>query len=69
MIDDHGSRVCDAVWQIYQHAQQRFGPVDSLIEWDTDIPALGVLLAEADHARSLHARGLVKPTKQHEVPA
>ena len=69
VIDDHGSLVCDAVWQIYQHAQQRFGLVDSLIEWDTDIPALAVLLAEADHARSLHARGLVKPTTQHEVPA
>ena len=55
VIDDHGSRVCDAVWQIYQHALQRFGPVDSLIEWDTDIPALAVLLAEADHARNMVA--------------
>ena len=55
VIDDHGSRVCAAVWQIYRHAQQRFGPVDSLIEWDTDIPALAVLLAEADHARSVMA--------------
>ena len=55
VIDDHGSRVCNAVWQIYRHAQQRFGPVDSLIEWDTDIPALSVLLAEADHARAMAA--------------
>ena len=53
VIDDHGSRVCDAVWQIYRHAQQRFGNVDSLVEWDTDIPALAVLLAEANHARIL----------------
>ena len=55
VIDDHGSGVCDAVWQIYQHAQQRFGSVDSLIEWDTDIPTLAVLLAEVERARSVHA--------------
>lgn len=53
VIDDHGSRVCEAVWKIYQHAQQRFGGVPSLIEWDTDVPALGVLLAEAARARNL----------------
>ena len=53
VIDSHGSRVCGAVWQIYQHALQRFGPVDTLVEWDTDIPELAVLLAEADHARSM----------------
>ena len=52
-IDDHGSAVCDAVWTIYQHALARFGPVDSLIEWDTDVPALGELLAQADMAREM----------------
>lgn len=53
VIDDHGSRVCDAVWQIYQHAQQRFGCVPALVEWDTDLPDLDVLLQEAAHARAL----------------
>ncbi len=47
VIDDHGSRVCDAVWSLHHHALQRFGPVPTLIEWDTDIPALQVLLDEA----------------------
>ncbi len=51
VIDDHGSRVCAEVWQIYKHAMQRFGTVPTLIEWDTDIPALDVLLDEARHAR------------------
>ena len=50
VIDDHGSRVKAAVWELYQHAVQLFGAVPSLIEWDTDIPALDVLLAEAQHA-------------------
>ena len=51
VIDDHGSLVCDAVWSLYQHALQCFGPVPTLIEWDTDIPALDVLLGEARRAR------------------
>ena len=50
VIDDHGSRVCDEVWQIYSHAQARFGAVPALVEWDTDIPALDVLLDEAARA-------------------
>jgi uncharacterized protein len=52
VIDDHGSRVCDAVWQIYRHAQTRFGKAPALIEWDTDIPPLVVLLEEAATAKS-----------------
>ena len=51
VIDDHGSRVCAAVWQIYRHAQARFGGVPALIEWDTDVPPLGVLLDEVALAR------------------
>jgi uncharacterized protein (UPF0276 family) len=56
VIDDHGSRVCDAVWRLYRHALQRFGQVPTLIEWDTDIPTLEVLLAEAQRAQTLTAQ-------------
>ena len=52
VIDDHGSRVKPPVWTLYKHAIQRFGNTPTLIEWDTDIPALEVLLAEAALARS-----------------
>lgn len=51
LIDDHGSPVCEAVWALYDSALRRFGPVPTLIEWDTAIPALDVLLAEAGRAR------------------
>jgi len=50
VIDDHGSRVHAPVWDVYRHAVRRFGPVPTLIEWDTDLPALAVLLDEADKA-------------------
>ena len=52
VIDDHGSRVAPAVWALYRHALLRCGPVPTLIEWDTDVPDLRVLLDEADTARS-----------------
>lgn len=53
VIDDHGSRVCDAVWAVYRHAIRRFGAVPTLVEWDTDVPALDVLLNEAGLARQM----------------
>ncbi|MBT9594682.1 MAG: DUF692 domain-containing protein [Vitreoscilla sp.] len=55
VIDDHGSPVHDTVWPVYRHALRHLGPVPSLIEWDTDLPALGVLLAEAQRAREYAA--------------
>ena len=51
VIDDHGSRVSPAVWALHRHALARFGPVATLVEWDTEVPALDVLLEEADTAR------------------
>jgi uncharacterized protein len=53
VIDDHGSRVKEPVWTLYRHAVKRFGNTPTLIEWDTDVPALEVLLTEAELARSL----------------
>lgn len=50
LIDDHGSAVPDAVWALYERALERFGPVPTLIEWDTDVPALEVLVGEAARA-------------------
>jgi uncharacterized protein (UPF0276 family) len=58
LIDDHGSRVSGPVWALYERALERFGPLPTLIEWDTDIPALEVLLDEAARAgRRLAVRG------------
>ena len=54
-IDDHGSHVIAEVWALYGQALARFGPVPTLIEWDTDVPPLDVLLGEADYAGALLA--------------
>ncbi len=49
-IDDHGSRVAPEVWALYAEALAHFGPVPTLIEWDTNVPPLTVLLDEAARA-------------------
>jgi len=53
LIDDHGSPVTDPVWSLYEAALVRLGRVRTLIEWDTRIPELGVLLGEARKAEIL----------------
>jgi uncharacterized protein (UPF0276 family) len=52
LVDTHGARVADAVWDLYDAALERFGPVPTLVEWDTDLPALAVLLEEARKAQA-----------------
>ncbi|PYO02330.1 MAG: hypothetical protein DMD91_04815 [Candidatus Rokuibacteriota bacterium] len=53
LIDDHGARVAPEVWALYDYALSRSGPRPSLVEWDSEIPALSVLLEEARHAEAL----------------
>ena len=50
LIDDHGSRVGPEAWALFDSAVRCFGARPTLIEWDTDIPALSVLLDEASKA-------------------
>jgi len=38
---------------LYRESIERFGPKPTLIEWDTDIPALEVLLDEAAKAQRM----------------
>jgi uncharacterized protein len=52
-IDTHGTPVCEAVWSLYRLALERFGAIPTLIEWDTDIPSLEVLQAEAAKAQAI----------------
>src|SRR6185295_4649019 len=53
LIDTHGTAVCEAVWALYRQAIALLGPRPTLIEWDTDIPALDVLLGEAHKAQAI----------------
>ncbi|HEX9473889.1 MAG TPA: DUF692 domain-containing protein [Steroidobacteraceae bacterium] len=51
-IDDHGDRVCAAVWALYEQAIDSLGARPTLIEWDTRLPTFAVLQDEAAHAQA-----------------
>ena len=51
-IDDHGSPVSDPVWALYERALALIGPRPTLIEWDSALPPLETLLAEAGKAQT-----------------
>ncbi|MDE2197045.1 MAG: DUF692 domain-containing protein [Gammaproteobacteria bacterium] len=53
LIDTHSRPVAEDVWALYREALAHCGPVPTLIEWDQDIPAFEVLLAEAAKAETL----------------
>lgn len=62
LIDTHGRALVDPVWELYAQALSRVGPVPTLLEWDTDIPELDVVLDEADRARALWKRAELEST-------
>ncbi|VVP31388.1 hypothetical protein PS870_04337 [Pseudomonas fluorescens] len=53
LIDDHGAPIDNAVWALYVQVLERGGPVATLIERDNQVPAFGVLHAEARQADEL----------------
>jgi uncharacterized protein (UPF0276 family) len=57
LIDDHGSRVSEGVLALFDDVVKRFGARPTLIEWDTDIPPLDVLLDEAARANRIASAG------------
>ncbi len=51
LVDTHDHPVYPEVWDLYESVLRHIGPRPTLIEWDTDIPELAVLLGEAAKAR------------------
>jgi uncharacterized protein (UPF0276 family) len=47
LIDSHDRQVADSVWALFETVIERSGPIPTLIEWDSSIPAWPVLQAEA----------------------
>ena len=53
IVDTHRGPIIDPVWKLYRETIELTGSVSTLIEWDDEIPALSVVLAEAEKARSI----------------
>lgn len=53
LVDTHNAPVADEVWKLYRQAVEKLGNIPTLIEWDTDLPPLEVLLDEARKADAI----------------
>lgn len=53
LVDTHGQAVYPEVWSLYQWVLYHFGPRPTLIEWDTNIPPLPVLVEQASQANAM----------------
>lgn len=60
IIDTHDEPIIDPVWDLYQFALQRFGPVSTMIERDDNIPPLADLLKELGQAKAIAERVFAK---------
>jgi uncharacterized protein len=58
LIDDHGAAVAEPVWALYRAAITRFGRRPTLVEWDSRLPDLAVLLGEAAKADTAAAKAI-----------
>ncbi|MFV2055333.1 MAG: DUF692 domain-containing protein [Thiohalomonadales bacterium] len=56
LIDSHNRPVCEEVWQLYAYALEHIGGRPCLVEWDSDLPSLPTLVAEAHHADQINQR-------------
>jgi uncharacterized protein (UPF0276 family) len=52
LIDTHDRAVCDEVWNLYREVVARVGPINTLLEWDSDLPSFEELLKEASKANA-----------------
>jgi uncharacterized protein len=53
LIDSHDRAVADPVWALYRDVIARTGPMPTLIEWDSQLPAWAELRAQALAARRI----------------
>lgn len=58
LIDTHAAPIAHPAWSLYRYAIRRFGHKPTLIEWDNDIPPLGILLSEAVRAGEIAAEAM-----------
>jgi hypothetical protein len=60
LLDTHDHPVSKEVWELYDYAVQRFGPVTTLIEWDDRIPNFPELAAVAASASERAAEAVAR---------
>ena len=61
LLDTHEGPIPSCVWQIYEEALRRFGPVSTIVEWDTAVPELEVMVGESRRAAAIEKDFLREP--------
>lgn len=63
LIDTHNRPIVPAVWDLFSYAIQQLGRKPTMIEWDTQLPALDTLCLEAYRAEKIlrESHVLAKP--------
>ncbi len=56
LVDTHGENIIDPVWALLDEAYQLFGVFPTLLERDTNIPALPELMQEVNKIAAYQAR-------------
>ncbi len=71
IVDTHEGPIIDPVWDIYKFTVEAIGrPVSTLIEWDTNVPPLEQVLAEAQKAQKIVERlGLAGSPRPEKNPS
>ncbi|MDB6061620.1 MAG: hypothetical protein JWM78_1723 [Verrucomicrobiaceae bacterium] len=69
LIDSHSAPVDARVWSLYEYALRCVGDKPTLIEWDAQLPALAILLAEKDSADQRRQRVLESSEVANDVVA
>jgi uncharacterized protein (UPF0276 family) len=59
IIDTHNHPIIPEVLDLYQYTIQKIGVRNSMIEWDSDIPALPVLLNELDKLKQTVSKTII----------
>ena len=65
LIDTHGTDVIDPVWALLEEAYQLFGTFPTLLERDSNIPPLPILMREVDKIAAIQANSM----KQNHLAA
>ncbi len=62
IVDTHNSPVVDDVWALYHYIISKCGTINTMIEWDEDIPAFETVYAELQKAKALTRSSAPVPT-------
>ena len=58
LIDTHDNAVCDDVWKLYEATTRLLGNVNTMVEWDADIPDYSRLEEEVRKAQTIQEKVL-----------